>query len=91
MYIIRLDYDPSKNYSRHLRSSFAFRHNEHNRRKFVYYSAYGWGLPLVWVMFTLYAEQFKPLPLFWNPIVAVNACFLDGKFDKYSIYFPQNF
>lgn len=70
---------------RHLRSSFSFRHNENNRRKFVYYSAYGWGFPLAWILFTLYAEKFKPFPHEWNPTVGVNVCFLDG---MHLILFP---
>lgn len=64
---------------RHLRTSFVFGHNKHNGRKFMYYSLYGWGVPLIWILFTLFAEIHKPFPDDWNPVVAVNACFLDGR------------
>ncbi|XP_055301320.1 G-protein coupled receptor Mth2 isoform X2 [Sitodiplosis mosellana] len=58
-----------------LRSSFMMRHNRQNRRKFFYYSAYAWLFPLVWILFTLYAEQKRPLPDKWNPNIGENTCF----------------
>lgn len=56
------------------------RHNRQNRRKFLYYSAYAWLFPLVWVLFTLYAEQKRPLPDKWNPSFADTTCFFAGLF-----------
>lgn len=73
-----MNFDRKFSFRRRLRTSFVFGRNERNGRKFLYYSAYGWGVPLTWILFTLYAEIHKPLPDDWNPVVAVNACFLDG-------------
>lgn len=61
--------------SRSLRSSFMMRHNSRNQRKFLLYSAYAWGVPLVWIIITLCAEKFKPLPKGWNPSIAESTCF----------------
>lgn len=35
----------------------------------MYYSAYGWGVPLGWILFTLYAQEYRPLPNQWNPVI----------------------
>ncbi|XP_031617372.1 G-protein coupled receptor Mth2 isoform X2 [Contarinia nasturtii] len=57
-----------------LRSSFAMRHNRQHGRRFLYYSAYAWLVPLAWVGFTSYAKKYKPFSATWNPNID-HACF----------------
>lgn len=65
---------------RSLRSSFVMQHNKRKQRKFLWYSAYAWGVPLAWTIFTIYAEKFRPFENQWNPSIAVNTCFFNSMF-----------
>lgn len=58
-----------------LRSSFMMRRNKDNRR-FIYYSIYAWGTPLIWTTITILIDQNKWLPNKWSPTMAVygNQC-----------------
>lgn len=63
--------------NRSLRSSTIIQ-NKSKQRRFLLYSIYGWGAPLLWIIFTLIVEKYKPFPSNWNPTVTVNTCFFNS-------------
>lgn len=74
--------------SRSLRSSFMMRHNSHNQRMLLYYSAYAWGMPFVWVLITVGAEKFELLPKGWNPSMrSTGTCFFVSMYKCIFDYF----
>lgn len=56
------------------------RHNKRDNRKFLYYSAYAWGFPFAWTMFTVFASKYEPFSDGWNPTYGVASCFFSSKF-----------
>lgn len=73
---------------RSLRSSFMMRHNSHNQRMLLYYSAYAWGMPFVWILITVGAEKFEPLPKGWNPRMgSTGTCFFVSTYKCIFDYF----
>lgn len=74
----------------YLQSSFAARH-KNNQRKFRYYVLYGFGVPYFWILFTLFAEKFRPFPNDWNPVLAEHECFFSGAFFFVLLNIPNYF
>lgn len=64
-----------------LRTSFTLRRNK-DRRRFIYYSIYAWGVPLLWTATTIWVDQKKLLPDKWSPRMAPNGnmCWFTRKF-----------
>lgn len=63
-----------------LQSVHTLRQNKRDNRKFLYYSAYAWGFPLAWTMFTVYASEYKPFSDGWNPTYGVASCFFSSQY-----------
>lgn len=68
---------------RSFRSAFVM-HRKKAQRRFIYYSIYAWGTPLVWTTFTIYVDQNKWMPDKWNPTMALygNMCWFSSKFSQ---------
>lgn len=54
------------------------RNNRRINRKFVYYSIYAWGMPIIWTVFAITVEKYKILPTNWCPSVGQNTCFFSS-------------
>lgn len=57
------------------------------RKRLFWYSTYGWGLPLLMVLFTLLAKEYDFLPLQFRPLLGEFKCLLYSC--KYKIWKPQ--
>lgn len=49
-------------------------------RKFLYYSVYGWGCPLLILLWTYFADQWEFVSEQFKPMVGVENCFLRGAY-----------
>lgn len=51
---------------------------QQNHRRFIYFSIYGWGMPMIWTVFTLLVTKYDILPAAWTPNVGQTTCFLSS-------------
>lgn len=51
---------------------------EQNHRRFIYYSMYGWGMPMIWTIFALCAAKYQFVPIDWAPNVGETTCFFSS-------------
>lgn len=61
-----------------MRASRVIRRNKEWRR-FVYYSMYAWGVPLLLTLITLFFNRYHLLPPQWAPNVGGNICWFQSE------------
>lgn len=49
------------------------------RKKFILYSLYGWGCPLMIAVFVYMADNLDFIPVQYQPQIGVSTCFMKGK------------
>lgn len=70
-----------ESFCRSLRSSFVMRRNK-DRRRFIYYSIYAWGTPLIWTTITILVDKNRWLSDKWSPTMAIygNMCWFSREY-----------